>query len=373
MTCEGPSTKKPVYEVRGGCFRWKEDKILRRDKRPRLSLIAGLIWEPMTFKVLSSPNKTWHGWVGLLFTPFQATDYPHIGGQSIARKVLSFENQECLIPRLTQLSSNRTSWFSSWIVYTRLNSFKTNERLWVNSIRWLSSNIGVVPSQSDLVPPDHLLLDSSPNLRPLISCWEINKFENWWYKSVRNLEVLKLLFPQFLKFSSFQRDMSGPKLEDMSKNRWSFPFMVRAMNIWQNYAQTMLSINRFVAPIDGCHLKSRLTIRYEEGWLPLSAKFVTELASFIISAAQFTFGWSWKQGNCLAVSVYVQQAFSNQSLVSEIIIWSYLTYMTIPKPVEIRVQNCHMHSDCSFKVTSWISRTRERGWTLVWKTLVWKS
>ncbi len=26
--------------------------------------------------------------------------------------------------------------------------------------------------------PDHLFLDSAPNLGPLISCWEINKFEN---------------------------------------------------------------------------------------------------------------------------------------------------------------------------------------------------
>jgi hypothetical protein len=37
-------------------------------------------------------------------------------------------------------------------------------------------------------------LDSAPNLGPLISRWEINKFENCWYKSVRILVVLKLLF-----------------------------------------------------------------------------------------------------------------------------------------------------------------------------------
>ncbi len=45
--------------------------------------------------------------------------------------------------------------------------------------------------------PDNLLLDSVPNLGPLISRWEINKFENCWYKSVKILEVLKLLFLQF--------------------------------------------------------------------------------------------------------------------------------------------------------------------------------
>ncbi len=39
-----------------------------------------------------------------------------------------------------------------------------------------------------------LLLDSAPNLGPLISRYEINKFENSWYRSVRISEVLKLLF-----------------------------------------------------------------------------------------------------------------------------------------------------------------------------------
>ncbi len=69
--------------------------------------------------------------------------------------------------------------------------------------------------------PDHLLLDSAPNLGPLISRWEINKFETCSYKSVRILEVLKLLFQQFLNLSSSQRDMSGPILGDLSNNRWS--------------------------------------------------------------------------------------------------------------------------------------------------------
>jgi hypothetical protein len=70
-----------------------------------------------------------------------------------------------------------------------------------------------------LVPSDHLLLDCAPNLGPLISCWRINYFENCWYESVRILEVLKLLFQQFLNLSSSQRDMSGPILETLSNNR----------------------------------------------------------------------------------------------------------------------------------------------------------
>ncbi len=67
---------------------------------------------------------------------------------------------------------------------------------------------------------DHLLLDSASNIRPLIPRWEINKFKNCWYKSVRIVEVLKLLFRQFLNFSSSQRDMSGPIWGDLSNNRW---------------------------------------------------------------------------------------------------------------------------------------------------------
>ncbi len=68
--------------------------------------------------------------------------------------------------------------------------------------------------------PDHLLLDSAPDLGPLIARWEVNKFENCWYKSVRIL-VLQILFQQFLNLSSSQRDMSGPILGDLSNNRWS--------------------------------------------------------------------------------------------------------------------------------------------------------
>jgi hypothetical protein len=71
------------------------------------------------------------------------------------------------------------------------------------------------------IPPDHLLLDSAPNLGPLISRWEINKFENCWYKSVKVLDVLKLLFEQFLNLLISQLDTSGPMLGDLSNNRWS--------------------------------------------------------------------------------------------------------------------------------------------------------
>jgi hypothetical protein len=83
------------------------------------------------------------------------------------------------------------------------------------------------PLCPSMLPPNNLLLDSVPNLGPLISHRKIYKFENCWYKSVRILEVLKLLFQQFLNLSSFQRDMSVPILGDLSNNRWSGGSIIR--------------------------------------------------------------------------------------------------------------------------------------------------
>jgi hypothetical protein len=84
-----------------------------------------------------------------------------------------------------------------------------------------------------------------PNLGPLISRWEINKFENWWYRSVRILEVLKLVFQQFLNLSSSQRDMSGPILGALSNNRWLWG-TVHAL-AWEKYPgrewATLLPVN----------------------------------------------------------------------------------------------------------------------------------
>ncbi len=95
--------------------------------------------------------------------------------------------------------------------------------------------------------PDHPLLDSAPNLDPLMSRWEINKFQNCWYKSVRILEVLKHLFHQSLNLSSSKRDMSGPILGALSNNRWSWGSFwttlepLHKQDIWlDNKAETKL-------------------------------------------------------------------------------------------------------------------------------------
>jgi hypothetical protein len=72
-----------------------------------------------------------------------------------------------------------------------------------------------------LVPPDHLFLDSAPNIGPLIFRWELDKFKNCWNKSFRPSKILTLLYQQFSNLLIFQRDMSGPRWGTLSNNRWS--------------------------------------------------------------------------------------------------------------------------------------------------------
>ncbi len=71
------------------------------------------------------------------------------------------------------------------------------------------------------VPPDHLLLDRSPNIEPLISRWELDKFKNCWNKSFRTSRILTLLYQQFSNLLISQRDMGGPRLGALSNDRWS--------------------------------------------------------------------------------------------------------------------------------------------------------
>jgi hypothetical protein len=47
------------------------------------------------------------------------------------------------------------------------------------------------------IPCDHLLLDMSPNIGPLISCWELEKFKNCWNKSFTTSRILTILYQQF--------------------------------------------------------------------------------------------------------------------------------------------------------------------------------
>ncbi len=65
------------------------------------------------------------------------------------------------------------------------------------------------------------LLDSLPNIGPLISRWELGKSKNCWNKSFRTSKILTLLYQQFSNLLISQRDMSGPRLGALSNNTWS--------------------------------------------------------------------------------------------------------------------------------------------------------
>jgi hypothetical protein len=54
-----------------------------------------------------------------------------------------------------------------------------------------------IRNRFDIVPPDHLLLDRSPNIGPLISRLEVVKFKNCLNKSFRTFKILTLLYQQF--------------------------------------------------------------------------------------------------------------------------------------------------------------------------------
>jgi hypothetical protein len=72
-----------------------------------------------------------------------------------------------------------------------------------------------------LVPHNHLLLDSAPNIGLLISRWELDKFKNCWNKSLRTSKILTLLYQQFSNLLISQRDIKSPRLGALSNNRWS--------------------------------------------------------------------------------------------------------------------------------------------------------
>jgi hypothetical protein len=62
------------------------------------------------------------------------------------------------------------------------------------------------------IPHDHLLLDRSPNIGPLIPRWELDKFKNCWNKSFRTSKILTLLYQQFWNLLISKRDYEWSKI-----------------------------------------------------------------------------------------------------------------------------------------------------------------
>jgi hypothetical protein len=58
-----------------------------------------------------------------------------------------------------------------------------------------------------------------PNIGPLISRPELDKFKNCWNKSFRTSKILTLLYQQYPNLLISQQDMSGPRLGALSNNR----------------------------------------------------------------------------------------------------------------------------------------------------------
>ncbi len=91
----------------------------------------------------------------------------------------------------SQLIMNMTEYVTYkrifWPALLSLKKFLCTE--WSVTYVWfspeLSSCVKAIPWCDWYMPPDHRFLDSSSNLGPLISLWEINKFEYCWYNSVR--------------------------------------------------------------------------------------------------------------------------------------------------------------------------------------------
>jgi hypothetical protein len=101
------------------------------------------------------------------------------------------------------------------------------------------------------VPPDHLLLDRSPNIGPLLSHWELGKFKNCWNKSFRTAKILTLLYQQFLNLLISQQDMSGPRLGALSNNRWSGGSRVWHYSFNAQQHNVLTCVRRYQAlPID---------------------------------------------------------------------------------------------------------------------------
>ncbi len=87
----------------------------------------------------------------------------------------------------------------------------SNVKTWKRCPRFEHKSFQTV-SVTHRLPHDHLLLDCVPNIGPLISRLELDKFKNCWNKSFRTSKILTLLYQQFSILLISQQDMSGPRL-----------------------------------------------------------------------------------------------------------------------------------------------------------------
>jgi hypothetical protein len=75
-------------------------------------------------------------------------------------------------PILEELSNNISSGGNS-----KMRNMQQKSGQKANALQ-KEMKIRIASHRSNMIPLDHLLLDSAPNLGPLIFRWKINKFEN---------------------------------------------------------------------------------------------------------------------------------------------------------------------------------------------------
>ncbi len=126
-------------------------------------------------------------------------------------------------PRLGALPNNRRSGgiksaISTEPTFNLFNFFNDHRRSSHCQERWTFANSGPL---ANMVLPGHLLLDRSPNIGSLISCWELDKFKNCWNKTFRTSKIPTLLYQQFSNLLISRQDMSALRLGALSNNRWS--------------------------------------------------------------------------------------------------------------------------------------------------------
>ncbi len=125
------------------------------------------------------------------------------------------------------INKHERTWLCGFSVWQSRRSKYTDFTLHGSNYRaviwmlWILPNFGNYTAKKRNVPPDHLLLDRSPDIRPLISRWELDKFKNCCNKSFRTSKILTLLYQQFSNLLISQQDMSGPRLGTLYNTRWS--------------------------------------------------------------------------------------------------------------------------------------------------------
>ncbi len=99
---------------------------------------------------------------------------------------------------------------------------------------------GMIYKPQFYIPPDHLLLDRSPNIGTLISRWELDKFKHCWNKSFRTSIIPTLLYQPSSNLLIPQRDMSGPRLGKLSNVTWSVGGGEGTLSSSVHYVQNLL-------------------------------------------------------------------------------------------------------------------------------------